>query len=138
MATPSNRLFGPSMLIGIIATTVIAYAIHTTSWIAHEVQGGDWVRWIELTYVATLIIWVTGFALALMAWKHLRKTSPRANVGDERTNLLLLRAHQQALVIVLLAQIPFFFFEVPAHVLAQLTVTTAVVSLFGSYVWLDR
>ncbi len=138
MATPSHRLFGPSMLIGIIAITVVAYAIHTASWIAHEVQGGDWVRWIELIYVVTLIVWVIGFALALGAWKHLRRTSRRATVGDERTNLLLLRAHQQALVVVLLAQIPFFFLEVPAHALAQLTVTTAVVSLFGSYVWLDR
>jgi hypothetical protein len=34
--------------------------------------------------------------------------------------------------------VPFFFFDVPAQALAQLTVTTAVVALFSSYAWLDR
>jgi hypothetical protein len=38
----------------------------------------------------------------------------------------------------MLAQIPFFYLAVPAQVLAQITVTTAVTALFASFAWLDR
>ena len=138
MSLPARRIVTPSALVGIIAITVVAYAVHTTSWIVHEIQGGGWARSLELTYLAALIVWVTGFILTLVARSHLRRASPRAIIGDERSGALFLRAHQLALVVVVVAQIPFFFVVVPTHVLAQLTVTTAVVSLFAGYAWLDR
>jgi hypothetical protein len=127
-----------SVLRVVIAITVIAYAIHTVSWIVHELQGGEWVRWLELTYLIALIAWLGGFAVVFIVRRRLRRSVPRATISDERTNLIFLRAHQVAVVTVMLAQIPFFYLAVPAQVLAQITVTTAVTALFASFAWLDR
>jgi hypothetical protein len=126
------------VLVGLVAVTVVAYAVLTISWIVHEVNGGAWARWLELTYLVGLIVWLGGFALTLVVRKWLRQAEPRTVIGDERTGALFLRAHQLSLVTVVLAQVPFFFIAVPAQVLAQFTVTTAVVSLFAMYAWLDR
>ena len=138
MSAPTKPLVTPAAVIGLVAITVIAYAIHTTSWIVHEIQGGVWPRPLELTYVVTLIVWISALGLTHVARRRLRRVSPSVVVGDERTGTLFLQAHQLALVVVVLAQIPFFFIDVPARVLAQLTVTTGVVALFASYAWLDR
>jgi hypothetical protein len=134
-----TALASPSALTGLIATAVVAYAIHSSSWIAHQIDGGTaWPRWLELLYLATFVVWVAAFVLALVAKSQLRRTTPRPIVDDERTAAVFMRAHQAALVVVVLAQVPFFFITVPAHVLAQLTVTTSVVVLFATYAWMDR
>jgi hypothetical protein len=138
MTTLTNRILTPAGLAASIALTVTAYAVHTLSWVAHEIQGGAWPRWLELTYLGGLVVWVSGFLLTLLARSRMRRASRSRPVGDERTDALFIRAHQIALVVVLLAQAPFFFLTVPVQVLAQLTVTTGVVALFGSYAWLDR
>jgi uncharacterized membrane protein len=137
VATASSKTH-VSLLKGAIAVTVLAYAIYTFSWIAHEIQGGAWVRWLELTYLVALIVWVTGFALVFVVRRRLRQDAPRTIIGDERTGQLFMRAHQVALIVVVLAQIPFFFLAIPTQVLAQFTIATAVIALFASYAWLDR
>lgn len=132
-------LISPGAVIGLVGTSVVAYAIHTASWIAHQIDGGTaWPRWLELTYLTTLLVWVTAFALALFARSRLRKEAGRPVLGDERTASVFMRAHQVALVVVLLTQVPFFVVHIPTQALAQLTVTTAVVALFAAYAWLDR
>jgi len=129
-------ILSPATLVGLVVITVVAYLVHTMSWILHEIQGGAWHPWLEMAYLAGFIVWVSGFVLLLVGRRVLRRTP--AILGDERTSLLFLRAHQVSLIVVLCAQVPFFFFDVPARALAQLTVTTAVVALFSSYAWLDR
>jgi len=139
--TDQSRLFltSPGAITGLVATAVLAYAVHTAAWISHQLNGGTaWPRWLELTYVATLVVWVTAFVLALFARSRLRKAAGRPILGDERTAAVFMRAHQVALVVVLLAQVPFFVVPIPAQALAQLTVTTAIVVLFAAYAWLDR
>jgi hypothetical protein len=131
------RIAPTTMLTGLIATTVIAYAVQSVSWVVHEVRGGAWARWLELTYLTALVVWLGSFLVVLLVRKRLSRRS-REPLSDERTAELFLRAHRVALIVVLLAQIPFFFVQVPANVVAQVTATTAVVALFASYAWLDR
>ena len=95
-------------------------------------------RWLELTYLITLFVWVTAFVLAKVARLRLRKAEGRPILGDERTAAMFMRAHQVALLVVLLIQVPFFVVPIPTPALAQLTVTTAIVVLFATYAWLDR
>ena len=129
----------PAVITGLVATAVLAYAVHTAAWISHQLDGGTaWPRWLELTYLTTLVVWVTAFVLALLVRSRLRKAAGRPILGDERTATVFMRAHQVALVVVLLAQVPFFVVPIPTQALAQLTVTTAVVVLFAAYAWLDR
>ena len=139
--TEQPRLFlkSPVAVTGLVATAVAAYAVHTAAWISHQLSGATaWPRWLELTYLTTLLVWVTAFVLALVARSRLRRAAGRPILGDERTAAVFLRAHQVAMVIVLVMQVPFFVVPIPAPALAQLTVTTAVVALFAVYAWLDR
>ena len=132
-------LFSPAAITPLVAVTVTAYAIHTAAWIAFQARGGAaWPRWLELTHLTALLVWVTAFGLTLVAHARARKAFDRRVLGDERTATLLLRAHQVALVVVMLAQVPFFLIAIPTPALAQLTVTTAVVVLYSAYAWLDR
>jgi hypothetical protein len=134
-----RRLLSPAAIPPLVALTVVAYAIHTAAWISHQVQGtGMWPRWLELIYITGLVVWVTGFTVTLWVRSRLRRALIQPVLGDERTSAVFLRAHQAALVVVLLAQVPFFVISVPAQALAQLTVTTAIVALFAAYAWLDR
>lgn len=134
-----SRLLSPGAIPPLVAGTVLAYLIHTAAWISYQVQGGrSWPRWLELTYVTGLVVWVTAFIVTLLVRSRLRRASNQPVLGDERTSAVLMRAHQAALVVVVLAQVPFFVVAIPAPALAQLTVTTAVVALFSSYAWLDR
>jgi hypothetical protein len=133
MANPA-RLTRPT-LIAVISVTVVAYAIHSLSWVVHEIQGGSWIRWMEIVYLTTFFVWVGGFILAVSSRK-IRGKAMREVQGDERTVLLFLKAHQAALVTTMLVQLPFFFLDIPVRALA--TATTAVVSLAISYAWLDR
>lgn len=136
---PRLALTSPAAVTGLVATAVIAYAVHTAAWISHQIGGAAaWPRWLELTYLTTLLVWVTAFALALYARSQLRRAAGRPALGDERTAAVLMRAHQVALVAVLLTQVPFFVVSIPTPALAQLTVTTAIVVLFAAYAWLDR
>jgi hypothetical protein len=122
----------------LIGVTLVAYATHTICWVVHEIQGGAWVRWLELTYLVAMFVWVAGFISSLVLYRHLRRNPARMPISDERTNHLFLRAHQIALFTVLGVQLPFFLVTVPTNVLAQITVTSAVLSLFASYAWMDR
>jgi hypothetical protein len=129
----------PAALTGLVATAVVAYAVHTAAWITHQIGGAAaWPRWLELTYLITLFVWVGAFGLALYTRSRLRKAAGRPILGDERTHALYLRAHQVALLVVVLMQVPFFVVTIPTQALAQLTVTTALVVLFAAYAWLDR
>jgi hypothetical protein len=133
-----STIFTPAILSALTATAIVAYAVHSTAWIAHEVEGGPWRRWLELIYLVSLFVWMPAFVIALFGKARLQKTTPCVIVDDERTGIVFAQAHQVALVIVLCVQIPFFFITVPTNVLAQLTVTTCVVALFASYAWFDR
>ncbi len=129
----------PSLVPGLVATAAVAYAVHTAAWILHQLEGGaTWPRWLELTYPSTLVVWVGALLLTRVIRSRLRKAAGRAVLGDERTAVLFTRAHQVALVVVVLVQIPFFVLSIPAQALAQLTITTAIVALFVAYTWLDR
>jgi hypothetical protein len=139
MTTESrSTIFTPAILSALTATAIVAYAVHSTAWIAHEVEGGPWRRWLELIYLVSLFVWMPAFVIALFGKARLQKTTPPIVIEDERTGIVFAHAHQVALVIVLCVQIPFFFITVPTNVLAQLTVTTCVVALFASYAWFDR
>ena len=133
-----STVFTPAILSALTATAILAYAVHSTAWMVHEIEGGPWRRWLELIYLISLVVWVPAFVIALFGKARVQKTTPRVVVEDERTGIVFAQAHQVALVIVLCMQIPFFFIEVPTNVLAQLTVTTCVVALFASYAWFDR
>ena len=136
---PRLLLMSPAAVTGSVATAVVAYAVHTAAWIAHQISGAAaWPRWLELTYLATLLVWVGAFALALFTRSRLRKAAGRPILGDERTAAVYMRAHQVALLVVVLTQVPFFVVSIPTQALAQLTVTTAIVALFAAYAWLDR
>jgi hypothetical protein len=130
--------FTPAILSALTVTAIAAYGLHSVAWIAHEVEGGPWRRWLELVYLVTLFVWVPAFVTALFGKARLQKSTPRVVVEDERTGIVFAQAHQVALVVVLCMQIPFFFITVPTNVLAQVTVTTCVVALFASYAWFDR
>jgi hypothetical protein len=132
-------LTSPRAVTGLVATAVLAYAVHTATWVFHQLDGGTpWPRGLELTYLTTLLVWVTAFVLALVARSRIRRAAGRPILGDERTAAVFMQAHQVALLVVVLAQVPFFVVTIPTPALAQLTVTTAVVVLFAAYAWLDR
>ena len=134
-----SLVISPRSITPLIVVTVVGYAIHTAAWISHQVRGGgNWPRWLELVYLIAMLVWVTAFVLTLVARSRLRRAGNRPVLADERTAAVMMRAHQTALVVVLIAQVPFFVVPVPAQALAQLTVTTAIVALFSSYAWLDR
>ena len=136
---PRLFLTSPAALTALVATAVLAYAVHAAAWITHQIGGAeDWPRWLELTYLTALLVWVGAFALALYARSRLRKAAGRPILGDERTAAVFLRAHQVSLLVVVLTQVPFFVVTIPTQALAQLTVTTAIVVLFAAYAWLDR
>lgn len=136
---PRLSLTSPAAITGLVATAVVAYAVHAAAWIAHQIGGAaEWPRWLELTYLTALLVWLLAFALALYARSRLRMAAGRPILGDERTAAVFMRAHQVALLVVVLTQVPFFVVSIPTQALAQLTVTTAIVVLFATYAWLDR
>jgi hypothetical protein len=121
------------------AVALVAYLIHTGAWIAHELSGAAvWPRTLEAVYLVSLLLWVPGLLATLWMKRAIRRDSPEIVLGDERSAALFARAHMVALVVVLLVQLPFFVVEIPSRVLAQVTVTTCVIALFGTYAWLDR
>jgi hypothetical protein len=117
------------------------YVVHTAALVTYELMGAqDWPRVLELIYLVSLLIWVPAFTLALWGRAQARREVPGVIGGEARTNLLFARAHAVALVVVLVLQLPFIFFglDIPAKALAQITVTTCVMALFGAYAWLNR
>lgn len=134
-STASRTFWTQRLLVRTTIVAIAAFATHNVAWIAHELGGADaWPRALELVYLISLMVWVPAFLLVLYGKRALRSQV----LEDERSSALFARAHMAALVIVIVAQIPFFFVAVPSHVLAQVTVTTAIVALFGAYAWLDR
>lgn len=133
-ASPSRLISFFPVLVGF---TVVAYLVYTGSWVVHNVRGGAWSGWLERIYLAAFVAWVICLAATLWAKRRIKSDAYRG-VADERTAELMLRAHRIALVVILLIQLPFFFFTVPSAAMAQFTVTTGVVALFVSYAWLDR
>jgi hypothetical protein len=121
------------------AVSLVAYLIHNGAWIAHELSGAAaWPRALERVYLVSLVLWVPGLLATLWMKRASRRQSPGIVLRDERSDAQFARAHMIALVIVLLVQLPFFVVDIPSRVLAQVTVTTCVIALFGTYAWLER
>jgi len=136
MHASATRPASASALIPLIAITLVAYATHTVCWVVHEIQGGP--RWLELTYQIAHFVSGAGLVSSLVLYRRLRRSPTEMPLSDERTSQIMLRAHKVALVTVMGVQLPFFFITVPTNVLAQVTISTAVLSLYASYAWMDR
>ena len=136
---PARTWYTPSTHVALIAVAVIAYAAHSAAWIAHQIAGGiTWRPWLETTYVSALVLWIGALSAVHVGRAYRRRTAPTAVLQDERTHMHFMEAHRTALVIVTLAQVPFFLLDVPTRVLAQFTVTTSIVALAVAYAWHSR
>lgn len=136
---PARTWYTPSTHVALTAVAVLAYAAHSAAWIAHQAAGGTtWPPSLETAYVGALVIGLGALAAMHSGRAHRRRTAAAGVLQDERTHLQFLTAHRTALVIVLLAQVPFFLLDVPARVLAQFTVTTSIVALAVAYAWHSR
>ena len=133
---PARTWYTPSTQLALTAVAVIAYAAHSTAWIARQMAGGTtWPPLLETTYVSALVLWIGALSAIHLGRAHRRRTVPTAVLQDERTRFQFMEAHRTALVIVLLAQVPFFLLDVPTRALAQFTVTTSIVALAVAYAW---
>jgi hypothetical protein len=131
--------FTQPMQVTLTAVALVAYAAHSAAWIGREINGGTtWPPLLESAYVGALVLWIGALLVIQVGRLHRRRTVPAAVLQDERTRLQFIEAHRTALVVVLLAQVPFFVLDVPTRVLAQFTVTTSVVALAAAYAWHDR
>lgn len=135
----STTWFTPATQVAVTTVAVVAYAAHSVAWMGHEIAGGSaWPRALEIAYVSTLMLWVGALIVMHVGRAHRRRTVPAVVLQDERTRLHFVEAHRTALVVIVMAQLPFFLLDVPTRVLAQFTVTTSVVALAAAYAWHDR
>ncbi|TDB75465.1 hypothetical protein [Micromonospora sp. KC723] len=105
---------------------------------AHDAGGqGSWPRWWELTYVTAVALALA--ALAVAGWAKWRARRAGAVLGDERTVATHLRATAAALIVVLAAQVPYFFrVDVPSIAQAQFTVAAALAAYGAARLWCNR
>ena len=134
---PSRRRLGRLFDIALFVWGAASAAVLVANGLNDARQEPGWPRWLELIYLAGVLLAVPALLVAGWAKTRLRKLG--AVLADERTEATHLRATAVALVGVLCVQLPFFFHvETAAVAQAKFTVAGALVAYGAARLWFNR
>lgn len=133
----SRQRLGRLFDVALFAWGAAAATVLVTNGFNDARQAPGWPRWLELTYLAGVLLAVP--ALLVAGWAKTRLTKLGAVLDDERTEATHTRAMSIALVGVLAVQLPFFFRVETASVAhAKFTVAAALLTYGAARLWFNR
>lgn len=128
-----GRLFDVALFtLGVAAATALV-----TNGFNDARQSTGWPRWLELLYLAGVLIAIP--ALIAAGWAKFRLRRLGAVIEDERTEATHLRSAAVALAAALCMQLPYFFRAETASVAqAKFTVAAALLAYGIARLWFSR